>query len=215
MTDAVDHRRVAEVLGKRHEGLAEQKDAEGAGEEGHDEALIRVQPAERVDRQAIDDDRGFEGDEQRGEEHDEQHVPARKPQHRKGVGGQQRRDDLADRDEDCDDQRVEQVAAETTLRPGITEHVEGERLGDERVDEHTIAGLQGRHDRGVDRKQDDEGDEREQAVASDQPEPRAAFPRRRHRDDISHDHRGLRPRTPSSAGSLALAQLTCLRFAQP
>ena len=74
VADAVDEGGVAEVLGQRQQRLAEQEDAEGAGEERHDEALVGVQPAERVDRQTVDDDRRLERHQQRGEEHDEQHV---------------------------------------------------------------------------------------------------------------------------------------------
>ena len=71
--------------GQRQQHLAHQERAERRGEERHREALVGVQPAERVDGPAVDDDRRLERHQQRGEEHDEDHVLAGEVEHRERV----------------------------------------------------------------------------------------------------------------------------------
>ena len=125
------------------------------------------------------DEGDLEGDHQRGQEDDEQGPPEREAQEGEGVRGQDGGDQLAAHDDHRLDDGVAQVDVEVALVPcrrvGAPDRVhreEGRRLGDE-----LACGEQRVDDRDVDGEDDEQGAEREQEVAEDQPDPTAGLTR--------------------------------------
>ncbi len=103
---------------------------------------------------------------------EEQQRAARELEDREGVAREHRREDHGHRHDNRDDERVDHVAPEVPVAPGLAQHVEREGIGDQRVLEDLVARLQRRDHGRVHGEQHDHGHHHEQPVPADGPPPR-------------------------------------------
>ena len=121
-------------------------------------------------------DRHLERDHERHEEHHEERALEGEVEEGEGVGGEDRRDELAGHDDRRLDGGVPQVDGEVTLGPGLAV---GPPLGMQREERRRLVGdlaggEQRVHDRHVQGEQHDHRAEREQGVAEHEAQPAVA-----------------------------------------
>ena len=139
---AVDPGRVDELVGDAvGDVLAHQEDAEAHDQVGRGDALIGVDPAERLHREVERDHVGLEREHRGREDHEEQQPLARELVLAEDEAGEERRRDDHERRAHRDDEAVEEVAAEGRgvhrLRIVLPGPVDGEHP---RRPEHRLAG---------------------------------------------------------------------------
>ena len=87
MTGTIDPSGVDELAGQVQEVLPHEQDAEGIGDDRHDEAGVTVFPSERLNGQPERDHHDFERQDQRDEDRPEQELAAAESVFRQTVTG--------------------------------------------------------------------------------------------------------------------------------